>query len=316
MKKVSRRAFSGAMLSASALAAAQERGGTANPANPAKVDLPPWQASPAGGDRFEFPGAPSPRTKWIMPGPPRKYFAEWLPALFERTLEIEELERREAAVAMDFHRAVRRLHGGSGRRQGAAGGALLRLAGAEPGAAGATASGPPSGGPVGGIQRRVWRRPEGHHGGGRLPVDGAGPVERERGALFPRGSGCEPAPTGLRGRGWSGAREAASAGHGSRDGGCGRRGAVPGDARVGRHHHASRLRGVEPAGRQGVVADSRRVQPAAASRVSHRRASEPGDDQLGPAGRMPRRTTTATTFPTARPAISNTCGGCGAWAER
>jgi hypothetical protein len=86
MKKVSRRAFSGAVLTASALAA-QER---SQAANPGRVDLPPWQRSSAGGDGFEFPGAPSPRTRWNVPGPPRKYFAEWLPALFERTLEIEE----------------------------------------------------------------------------------------------------------------------------------------------------------------------------------------------------------------------------------
>ncbi len=85
MKKFSRRTFSGAVLSASALAG-QER---SDPANPARVDLPPWKESPAGGDRFEFPGAPSPRTRWTVPGPPRKYFAEWLPALFERTLEID-----------------------------------------------------------------------------------------------------------------------------------------------------------------------------------------------------------------------------------
>jgi hypothetical protein len=86
MKSFSRRTFSGAVLSASALAAAQER---SEPVNAARVDLPPWKASPAGGDGFEFPGAPSPRTKWTVPGPPRKYFAGWLPALFERTIEID-----------------------------------------------------------------------------------------------------------------------------------------------------------------------------------------------------------------------------------
>ena len=97
-------------------------------------------------------------------------------------------------------------------------------------------------------QRRVWRRPESHHGGGRLPVDGAGPVEREGGALVPRGSGCEPAPTGLRGRGGRRcagrllppAVEAATVDVDDAV-------AVPGDARVGRHHHASGLRGIEPA---------------------------------------------------------------------
>ena len=86
MEKISRRMFSGAVLSASAVAAAQER--TA-PANPARMELPPWKAFPAGGEAFAFPVPPSPRTMWFVPGPPRKYFAEWLPALFERTLEIE-----------------------------------------------------------------------------------------------------------------------------------------------------------------------------------------------------------------------------------
>jgi len=86
MKKVSRRAFSGAMLSVPALAA-QDAG---QPANAGGLDLPPWQPSQGEGDRFELPGPPSPRTRWTVPGEPRKYFAEWLPALFERTLEIDE----------------------------------------------------------------------------------------------------------------------------------------------------------------------------------------------------------------------------------
>ncbi|MGP8245685.1 MAG: glycoside hydrolase family 30 beta sandwich domain-containing protein [Bryobacteraceae bacterium] len=87
MNKISRRTFSGAVLSTTALAAAQEH---TEAANPAKLDLPPWKGSPAGGDSFEFPGPASPRTRWNVPGPPRKYFAEWLPALFERTLEIDD----------------------------------------------------------------------------------------------------------------------------------------------------------------------------------------------------------------------------------
>jgi O-glycosyl hydrolase len=58
------------------------------------VDLPVW-TSPAGpGDGFSFKGAPEPpaRVSWRVPGVPRKYFSELLPALFERTLEIEEFE--------------------------------------------------------------------------------------------------------------------------------------------------------------------------------------------------------------------------------
>ena len=88
MKKISRRAFSGAVLSASALAAAQQ-GVPATPQSPERFDLPSWASSPAGGDPFDFPGAPSLRTRWNVPGPSRKYFAEWLPALFERTVEID-----------------------------------------------------------------------------------------------------------------------------------------------------------------------------------------------------------------------------------
>jgi len=86
MKRISRRAFSGAVLSASAVAAAQER---TTPANPGRVDLPAWKAPAAGGESFEVPGPATARTMWTIAGPPRKYFAEWLPALFERTLEIE-----------------------------------------------------------------------------------------------------------------------------------------------------------------------------------------------------------------------------------
>ncbi|MFB3826510.1 MAG: hypothetical protein ACE15B_07055 [Bryobacteraceae bacterium] len=48
--------------------------------------------APAGGDEFRFDGAPEPagRVSWRVPGIPRKYFAEVLPALFERTLAIDE----------------------------------------------------------------------------------------------------------------------------------------------------------------------------------------------------------------------------------
>jgi len=85
MKKFSRRTFSASVLSASALAAQDPSG----PASSAKVDLPSWKGPSPGGDSFELPGAPSPRTKWTVPWTPRKYFAEWLPALFERTIEID-----------------------------------------------------------------------------------------------------------------------------------------------------------------------------------------------------------------------------------
>jgi hypothetical protein len=118
MEKVSRRAFSGVVLSASALAAAQDRSDTASPS---KVELPPWKASSGGGDRFEFPGAPSPRTRWNVPGPPRKYFPEWLPALFERTLEIDEWSGAKSQLRWIFT-------GASGGFTVEAGGGKLRLA--------------------------------------------------------------------------------------------------------------------------------------------------------------------------------------------
>ncbi|MBI4873728.1 MAG: hypothetical protein HY822_03735 [Acidobacteria bacterium] len=43
-------------------------------------------------DEFEFKGAPEPagRVSWRVPGVPRKYFAGLLPALFERTLAVDE----------------------------------------------------------------------------------------------------------------------------------------------------------------------------------------------------------------------------------
>jgi hypothetical protein len=118
MEKVSRRTFSGVVLSASALAAAQDRSDTASPS---KLDLPPWKASSGGGDRFEFPGAPSPRTRWNVPGPPRKYFAEWLPALFERTVEIDEWSGAKSQLRWIFT-------GTSGGFTVEAGGGKLRLA--------------------------------------------------------------------------------------------------------------------------------------------------------------------------------------------
>ncbi len=99
MKKISRRAFSGALLSVPAVMAAQER---SQPATPAGVDLPPWQRTSSDGDRFEFPGAPSPRTRWNVPGLPRKYFAERLPALFERTLEIEQWRPEKSKLRWIF----------------------------------------------------------------------------------------------------------------------------------------------------------------------------------------------------------------------
>src|SRR5574340_77037 len=56
------------------------------------TDVPPGPIPARGGDEFRFEGAPeSPgRVSWRVPGIPRKYFPEVLPALFERTLVIDE----------------------------------------------------------------------------------------------------------------------------------------------------------------------------------------------------------------------------------
>jgi hypothetical protein len=96
--KISRRAFQTAMLSTPALAQAAAQA----------VVLPAWNGPSTAGDAFAFPGAPSPRERWNVPGPPRKYFSEWLAALFERTLAIDEssLARRIASAQLDrqfFH---------------------------------------------------------------------------------------------------------------------------------------------------------------------------------------------------------------------
>ena len=78
--------------------AAQDRA----PAAGSTMDLPQWSSAPAGGDAFTLPGPPSPRTRWNVPGPPRKYFYEWLPALFERTIEIGEWGGNPAALRWIF----------------------------------------------------------------------------------------------------------------------------------------------------------------------------------------------------------------------
>jgi len=90
---ITRRTFSAALLSVPALAAEQE------PAPP--MQLPPGQSS-GGGDAFAFPGSPNPRTRWNIPGLPRKYFAEWLPALFERTIEIDDWQGPKSQLQWIF----------------------------------------------------------------------------------------------------------------------------------------------------------------------------------------------------------------------
>ena len=123
MKKISRRAFSGAVLTASAAAAQQSspQQGAASPASPARMELPPWKGSAEGGDRFELPGAPSPRTRWVVTWSPRKYFSDWLPALFERTIEIDQWSGEKPQLQWIFT-------GPSGGFTVEAGGGRVRLA--------------------------------------------------------------------------------------------------------------------------------------------------------------------------------------------
>jgi hypothetical protein len=78
--KISRRAFQAVLLSTPALAQTADR----------KLDLPVWNSPSTAGDPFALTSALSPRERWNVPGPPRKYFLEWLPALFERTLAVDE----------------------------------------------------------------------------------------------------------------------------------------------------------------------------------------------------------------------------------
>jgi hypothetical protein len=99
MSEISRRAFSGAVLAAPAVAVAQEQN---IPARPARMELPAWKAPAAGGDPFDLPEPPSPRTRWAVAWAPRKYFAEWLPALFERTIEIAQWNGEKAQLSWIF----------------------------------------------------------------------------------------------------------------------------------------------------------------------------------------------------------------------
>jgi len=66
--------------------------------------LPPWTAPNIVGDQFEFQGAPQPagRVSWRVPGIPRKYFQELLPALFERTLALDSLSGEDSCLEWIF----------------------------------------------------------------------------------------------------------------------------------------------------------------------------------------------------------------------
>ncbi|MGO9893053.1 MAG: hypothetical protein ACLPX8_02425, partial [Bryobacteraceae bacterium] len=85
--KISRRDFHTTLLATPA--AAQVAGQNA-PAPVQKLALPAGPSVEAGGEPIDFPLPPSLRLRWTVTGLPRQYFMEWLPALFERTLVIEE----------------------------------------------------------------------------------------------------------------------------------------------------------------------------------------------------------------------------------
>ncbi len=60
--------------------------------------------SAAAGQTFEFKGAAEPpgRVSWRVPGIPRVYFSEALPALFERTLAVEEFTGDDSRLEWIF----------------------------------------------------------------------------------------------------------------------------------------------------------------------------------------------------------------------
>ena len=97
--KISRRDFHATLLSASAVAQAASQD---SPAPPQKLALPPGPAVAAGGESFDFPLPPSQRVRWKVTGLRRQYFMEWLPALFERTLVVEEWKTGQSQLQWIF----------------------------------------------------------------------------------------------------------------------------------------------------------------------------------------------------------------------
>ncbi len=66
------------------------------------LHLPSWTAPATPGEAFEFTGGPSVEVRFSVPGFPRKYFPELLPALFERTLVIDSFSGAESRLAWIF----------------------------------------------------------------------------------------------------------------------------------------------------------------------------------------------------------------------
>ena len=200
-----------------------------------------------------------------MPGGPRQYFAEWLPALFERTLAIDELEAApKAQLRWIFTGPIGRVHGGGRRRQGAPFRALLRFAWTGQGAPGGCASGTTSGGRwekshlsirgalkaitvVVDHQLRVRIRLNGQE---TLAQQAVLDVNQHQVAFAGEGGARgRLLPAHRRPRRWRSMKPLR----------------VPGDPGLGRHHHPSGLRQLSARGKRRVVAQTRRVQPAAPS---------------------------------------------------
>ena len=97
--KISRRDFPASLLSASAVARAANQDA---PSPASKLILPAAPAVAASGEAFDFPLPPSPRLRWKVTGLRRQYFMEWLPALFERTLVIEEWKTAQSRLLWIF----------------------------------------------------------------------------------------------------------------------------------------------------------------------------------------------------------------------
>ena len=97
--KISRRDFHTTLLSASAVAQAATQD---TPAPAQRITLPTGPGVAAGGEPFDFPLPPSTRLRWKVTGLRRQYFVEWLPALFERTLAIEEWKTAQSQLQWIF----------------------------------------------------------------------------------------------------------------------------------------------------------------------------------------------------------------------
>ena len=97
--KISRRDFQNSLLSASAMAQVAKQD---TPAPVQKLTLAAAPGAAPGGEPFDFPLPPSPRLRWKVTGLARRYFMEWLPALFERTLVIAEWKTPQSQLQWMF----------------------------------------------------------------------------------------------------------------------------------------------------------------------------------------------------------------------